>query len=105
MATLLEIQHSSRLFGQQLAHKAIDLVGEKNLMLEAAGTPANTAELLTSIGLIKELLAIGSLKTARTYCVALAPSYPTYESIFNLIAESVTDFMVGGGYEEEEEDV
>jgi len=94
-----EEQRLFREFGEPLAKEAVDRVGGKNLELEALGTPVDTTALLQQLSSVKALLETGSLKTARNLVVYLKPSFAFYEEVFQYVADSITAFLQGGGYE------
>jgi hypothetical protein len=91
-------QKTQRLWGQSYISEAIDKIGERNLDLSAAGQIVNTASLLQNMGTIKELMSTGALKTARGFCLQIAPSYPIYRDIIEKVAEDIQNFLQSKGY-------
>jgi translation initiation factor 2 gamma subunit (eIF-2gamma) len=91
-------QRHQREWGQGYALVAIDLVGARNLLLTKNGITVNTAALLQSFSSVKECFNTGALKTARTICIALRPSYTNYDDIFEKIINDITTFLTENNY-------
>lgn len=91
-------QKSQRLFGMKLLPMAVDLVGARNLKLSREGTPANVTALASQMQVIKLLLEGGALKTTRTVCESLKPSFPLHEDILQTVINEITNFLDSNGW-------
>jgi hypothetical protein len=94
----LRQQRAQRLWGEKYVPTAIDLVGAKNLELTKAGIIVNTTTLLQSMGVVKELLNTGALKTARNVCIQLQPAFIPYADTFNKMIADINTFLYENGY-------
>lgn len=89
----LRQQRMQRLWGQSYSNIVIDLIGAKNIELDKAGISVNSIELLGHLGVIKELLNTGGLKTARNLCLQLQPQFPAYSDVFNKLISDINTFL------------
>lgn len=92
-------QKSQRLFGLKLLPRAVDMVGARNLKLAREGTPANVASLATQMQTVKLLLEGGALKTTRTVCTALKPSFPEHSDILQFVMDEINNFLAEHGWD------
>lgn len=91
-------QKSQRLFGQKLLPLAVDKVGARNLKLSRDGTPANVTALASNMASIKMLMEGGALKTVRTLCGMIKPSFPAHEDILDWVSAEITNFLTNNGW-------
>lgn len=91
-------QTAQRLFGLKLLPSAVDRIGVRNLKLSREATPANVAALANQMASIKLLLEGGALKTARTVCMAIKPSFPLHEDILQAVSDEITAFLIANGW-------
>ena len=95
----MQQQKAQRNFGEQLAEVLIDELGEEIIILENAGTPIDVSLIISAIQPIKELMAFGLLKSARSALQALLISMPTYSDYLNSGITQITDFLQSNGWD------
>lgn len=91
-------QTAQRLFGLKLLPSAVDRVGARNLKLAREATPADVVSLANQMASIKLLLEGGALKTARTVCLMIKPSFPLHADILQAVADEITNFLQTNGW-------
>lgn len=92
-------QKAQRAFGEQLAVILIDELGEEIIILQAAGIPIDVSIIINAIQPIKELLAWGLLKSARSALQALLPAMSAYETYINSGVDQITAFLTSNGWD------
>lgn len=92
-------QKSQREFGLLLLTDIIDKLGQRNLKLGREGASFSVTTLASNSASIKLLLETGALKTARTVCETVKPSFPLHEDIFDLAIARITSFLTLNGFE------
>ena len=96
----MQQQKAQRQFGEQLAEILIDELGEEIIILENAGTPIDVSLIMSAIQPIKELLAFGLLKSARSALQALLPSLTDWAEYINGGISQITAFLVANGWDD-----
>lgn len=89
----LHQQKAQRKFGVQVLEYALDAIGARNLKLTRESTPADVATLAQQMASIKLLLEGGALKTARTICLMIKPTYPNHADILQTVIDDITQFI------------
>lgn len=86
-------QKAQRKFGVKVLEYALDAIGARNLKLTRESTPADVATLAQQMASIKLLLEGGALKTARTICSMIKPTYPNHSDILQTVIDDITQFI------------
>ena len=92
-------QKSQREYGMLLLTDIIDKLGQRNLKLGREGASFSVTTLASNSASIKLLLETGALKTARTVCQMVNPSFPLHEDIFDLAIARIDNFLSLNGFE------
>ena len=92
-------QKSQREYGMLLLTDIIDKLGQRNLKLGREGASFSVTTLASNSASIKLLLETGALKTARTVCEMVKPSFPLHEDIFDLAIARIDNFLSLNGFE------
>lgn len=92
-------QKAQRAFGESLSIQLIDELGEEIIILESTSTPIDVSVIMTAIQPIKELLAWGLLKSARSALQALLPAMSAYEDYINSGVDQITAFLTANGWD------
>lgn len=91
-------QTTQRKFGLKLLPVAVDLVGARNLKLYREGTNVDVATLAGQMASIKLLMEGGALKTVRSLCSYLKPSFPNHADILDTIIVEITNFLTSNDW-------
>lgn len=91
-------QKAQRLFGLKILPLAVDKIGARNLKLARETTPADVAALAGQMASIKLLLEGGALKTARTICTAIKPSFPLHADVLQEVVDEINAFLTANGW-------
>lgn len=91
-------QTAQRKFGLKLLPMAVDMVGARNFKLYREGTAVDVAVLAGQMASIKLLMEGGALKTVRSLCSYLKPSFPNHEDILDFIIAEITNFLTNNGW-------
>jgi len=94
----LRQQTTQRLFGASLLPLAVDKIGARNLKLARENTPADVTALAGQMASIKLLLEGGALKTARTICLAIKPSFPLHADVLQEVVDEINAFLIANGW-------
>ena len=97
--SLLIQQNTQRLWGLKSAAMLTDKIGARNLLLYSQGNGVDISALLQSLGVAKQLMETGALKTARGFIASIKASSPLHENILQIAIDDITGFLLQMGYE------